>query len=84
MPSLGEGQDPPDLRDPMNMIQIPIILAAYQANPPRWDKAVNELLEKNPNPQKMTVEMQAVLQQVPLNPALCLADKPKGKAVAVK
>ena len=85
MPTLGEEKDPPkDLGDPLNMAQVPTLLSWHQANPPRWDEAVNKLLEENPNPHEMTAEMQAVLRQVPLHPQIRLAKEPKGQAVAVR
>ena len=70
--------------DPLEMIQVHRLLEANEAMEPKWDKAIKDLLLTNPNPTKMTAEMQATLRRVPLNPALRLAGKPKDQAVAVK
>ena len=69
------------LGDPLDMVRVRLILAAYERDQPIWN---HPLLEKKPHPPRMTAKEIALLEQVPLNPELRLTDRLKGQAVAVK
>ena len=84
MKSLGYDDAKPDIScDPLTDPRTYELLEQHESNKIRRND-VSSLLAKAPKPRNITLQQYNLLKEVPLDPKLRLADKPKGKAVAVK
>lgn len=69
--------------DPMMAIETSQLLARHEANPFKWDKEVEQLMAKNPNPEAFSEDQQSVMHQIPFEPGLRLEAGPNPRAQVV-